>query len=293
MPKRSPLPTSPHPQYISPLRVVDSGRGVCILFDIHAPYHNAPFLDQVLDLCASWGVDQLVLGGDWSDQHSLSAWGAEWQVSSKQAGEAILDAMRSTDLTDAERGKFLNLMTQAGYIVADDGISGELAITRQVLRAIGSQFRDIYAVIGNHDDRLLRKVDKSLTPRDMLLFILGGDAKNWHIEPFYFCEVYSGGEKFLIEHPKGAAATEAAGLAAKYQCHVIVGHSHLWQVGRDVSGKYWAIAAGHCSDELRMAYAATRHSRRMAHVPGAVIIRDGFPWVMNEWTPWDQLRRCK
>ena len=90
-----------------------------------------------------------------------------------------------------------------------------------------------------------------------------------------------------------AVETEAAGLAAKFQCHVIVGHSHIWKVGRDISGRYWAIAAGHCADEERMAYAAIRHSKRMSHVSGAVIIRDGFPWVLNEWTPWDRLKKCK
>jgi predicted phosphodiesterase len=291
--KLAKLPPSHYPRYDTPLRVIDDGPGVAIINDLHAPYHNAEFTNKVLELAYYWGIRKLVLGGDFSDQHSVSKFGAEFKASTKINGDAILEVMRNSRLTDRERAKFLNLMEQAGFIGLDDGLSGELASLRNVLLQFNNQFTDIYTVMGNHDDRSLRRIDKDLTPRDLLTFLLGGKAPQWHIEPFYYCEVMSGGEKYHIEHQHGTSINIAAQLAAKFGCHTICGHNHAWSVGRDISGRYFAINSGHCGDELRMFYAASRHNARPAHVPGAVIIRDGFPWVLNEWSPWDKLKKCK
>lgn len=290
MTKRIPLNPSPYPAYDAPLRV---NGDALILFDCHIPYHNADFINRCTDLAAAWGIKQLILGGDFTDQHAVNSFGAEFKISTQSNAEKVLDLLRASDIPEADRGKLVKILEQSGMLTPDAGLSGEMAFTRQTLRALGSQFADIYCVIGNHDDRLLRRLDKDMTANDLLLFILGGTLGGWHIEPYYFCELVSSGEKYQIEHPRGAGPSEAAGLAAKFGCHVLVGHSHLWQVGRDVSGRYWAIAAGHCSDEARMAYAATRHSRRAAHTNGAVIVRDGFPWVLTPETPFDLLKKCR
>jgi len=42
---------------------------------------------------------------------------------------------------------------------------------------------------------------------------------------------------------------------------------------------------------MRLAYAAQRDARRNAHMLGAVIVRDGYIWLLHEHVDWKMLRR--
>jgi len=47
---------------------------------------------------------------------------------------------------------------------------------------------------------------------------------------------------------------------------------------------------GHVVDEERLAYCAQRDARRNSHKLGAVIVRDGYIWLLNEHVDWGRLR---
>ncbi len=117
------------------------------------------------------------------------------------------------------------------------------------------------------------------------------DQKDWRIGPYYFSYLKSGGQDFRIEHPKSAAKSAATTLAAKYQCHILMAHSHYLSSSFDVSGNYWAIQMGHCVDEQRLPYAAQRSTTAPAHSLGAVIVRDGHPWLLHHKTDWEKLAK--
>jgi len=40
-----------------------------------------------------------------------------------------------------------------------------------------------------------------------------------------------------------------------------------------------------------LAYAAQRDARRNAHLLGAVIVRDGYIWLLHENCDWESLKR--
>jgi hypothetical protein len=63
--------------------------------------------------------------------------------------------------------------------------------------------------------------------------------------------------------------------------HVIMGHNHLWGMTRDESGTFWAIESGVCADPERIPYYNEVHNTRPAMCTGAVIVRDGVPWLLS------------
>jgi uncharacterized membrane protein AbrB (regulator of aidB expression) len=141
--------------------------------------------------------------------------------------------------------------------------------------------------LGNHEGRLLRALQTALNPEELTTLLKTGE--HWRIAPFYYSYLISGGVKWLIEHPKSAAASTPAVLAAKFSCNVLMGHSHHFSITMDVSGAYYAAEIGCTVDEERLPYAAQRHTRAAAHSLGAAIIRNGYPWILNKFTDWSSL----
>ena len=66
-------------------------------------------------------------------------------------------------------------------------------------------------------------------------------------------------------------------------------HNHQICLQKDRSGVYWAIETGTCVDEMRLPYVAQRQTKADMHLLGATIIRDGFPWLLTEDSPWELL----
>jgi len=145
--------------------------------------------------------------------------------------------------------------------------------------------------MGNHEGRALRIFQSPLMPSELLVQVNQGNNPLWRTAPYYYSHLDTCAGRYQIEHPKSAAKTMPAALANKFLCHVLAGHSHDWSLRRDLSGQHWAIAMGHCVDETRLAYAAQRHTTRDAHRLGAVIVRDGYPWLLGEESPWEGLKR--
>ena len=213
-----------------------------LLFDVHSPCHDARWINRVVDLALKWNVNKLGLGGDLVDFTAFSIF----------------------EKSDA-------------YSVQE-----EIVVTEQIIKAFECAFDEIVYCNGNHEARLSRRTDWMLPVETAVrLFIRSG--KTTFTRSYWFTLI-SGGEEFYIEHPANTSVNQTivpAKLAAKYQKHVIAGHGHLWGMGRDVSGQYWAIDAGVCADPDRIEYYQMRHSTRPAMQQGAVIVRDGTPLLLS------------
>jgi hypothetical protein len=166
------------------------------------------------------------------------------------------------------------------------GLSAELVEARKVMSVFSQQFDDVLYVIGNHEGRLLRALQSPVFPSEILRLL---ECEKWRIAPMYFANLISGGEEYSIEHPKGCSPQTARNLAAKLQKHVIMGHSHILDYGWDISGSFYAIQSGHCCDEARLPYAAQRHNTSKAHELGAVIVREGYPYLLHRKTKWKHM----
>ena len=264
-----------------------------ILTDVEFPFHHADFVNKCLDLAKAWGIRQLILGGDALHFDSLSGWEPAWSdTSDGGVGEAaydmLYDFMRSLGKKQRSAGE--DILAKIGERPEHEGASRELAIARRELHRIGDHFDKVDFVLGNHEGRFLRALQTAVDPKE-LLRLLDINNPKWRISPHYFSVLHSGGRRFQIEHPKSSAKYSAWKMASKYQCDVIMGHSHQLNYTFDISGKFYAIETGACVDESRLPYAAQRHNTAHAHILGACLVRDGFPWLLHQFTPFEQMEK--
>lgn len=283
--------TSPYPRYDEPLVM----EGDAIVFpDIEMPFHHARFINQCLNLSKAWNIRQCIIAGDLLHYDSLSGWEPNWKNTtngevSATAEEKLVEFAKT--LGSKQQAKLFGLIGEMGQKDEQDGMSTELEIARVEIKKLEKQFDKIDFVIGNHEGRLLRALQTTLNPEELKIQLEVGDK--WRVAPFYFSYLISGGVKWCIEHPKSAAASTAAILAAKYKCSVLMAHSHHFSITTDVSGEHYAAEIGCCVDEARLPYASQRHTRAPAHSLGAAIIRNGYPWILTEFTDWDSLFSLK
>ena len=282
---QSVLPKSSLPLLDSPLK---SKGDALILTDVEAPFQHSEFINRCLDLADSWGIQDLHFAGDLLHYDNLSAWGSEWTESAENLTE-IVYAIIDEYVADRKREQALERLQTMG-VMQSGGLSGELKEARSVFRSFAS-FKNIYVALGNHDDRYIRALDNAISPNELLHQLDRHNDERWKIAPYYYTLIETTNGTFRATHPRNAGKNAAIDLAVQFHQHVVMGHSHRWSVNRDPSGAYWAIQTGCCVDEKRLAYVQQRDAKRDAHVLGATIIRDGYPFVLSPETPWDLMKR--
>jgi len=262
-----------------------------ILPDAEIPFHHADFINRVLDLADAWGITQMIAAGDLLHMDSLSGWEPSWYASSSSLSEKAEAKLMDFAMTLPKRKQadLIELIMDSAR-VEGRGYSTEMQEARHVLRSLNDLFDPIVYVLGNHEGRFLRTINAPTEPSE-LLHMMQLDSGRWVIAPYYYCILKSGGRVIRITHPKSAANNAARALASLYLQDILMGHSHklLWEW--DPSGAFYAIHMGHCVDEMRLAYAAQRDARRDFHKLGAVIVRDGYPYLLHEETQWDRLKK--
>ena len=278
------IPQSTVPLWASPL---ESTGDAVILSDVEAPFQHSEFINRVLELAYKWGIKDLHLAGDLLHYDSLSAWGSEWTESQEDIKEILLDVLQGLD--KKLRAQKVKLLEEKG-LLNDMSYSGEMKAARAVFRSF-DYFDNVYVALGNHDDRYLRALDQAMSPGELLHQLDRHNDPRWKIAPYYYTLLHTQAGIYRITHPRGAGRTTAQDLAVQFHQHVVMGHSHRWSVNRDPSGDYWAIQTGCCVDEKRLAYVQQRDAKRDAHLNGATIIRDGYPFVLHIDSPWDLLKR--
>jgi hypothetical protein len=286
------LQTSPYPKYDQPL--VMEAESATVIPDLELPFHKAEFVNRVLDLSQAWKVDHLILAGDMLHFNSLSSWEPNWQKPNGKGGLDEIQEARWVEfglgLRGRQKEKFFDLMDDTGVKMedGDPNVSEELRIARKSTDAINQCFSKVDLILGNHEGRLLRALNSPLFATEITDKV---KQENWRIAPYYYSELISGGEKFRIEHPKSAAKITPERLASKFLCHILAGHSHLLSMNWDLSGNFYCIYMGHCCDERRMPYAAQRSTNSPTHLNGAVIVRDGIPWLLHDKVDWKRLAK--
>ena len=212
-----------------------------LLFDVHAPFHDADWLNRCIELALRWKVNQVGIGGDLIDLAAFSPYGRDAEVE------------------------------------AED----EIRATEQILSALTASFATVYYVGGNHEVRLARQLGCALDlERIMTLWVHGErvTVSDYHWfrlvsgDETYLIEHPRNASMHATIVPKA--------LCAKFGCNVVAGHGHQWGITRDVSGRYWAVDAGICADPRRLRYAEMEHSTRPVMLQGAVIVKEGLPVLL-------------
>ena len=230
----------------SPVRCIDRPpvlKGdALLLFDVHAPCHDAAWVNRLVDLALKWGIRKVGIGGDLVDFNAFSVF------------------QRSEDFD----------------------VEDEIASAEQIVRTLEMAFDEVVYSAGNHESRIARKTDWMLPVETAVrLFLRSGKTtftrsywfslesggKEWYVEH----------PRNVSVNPTVIPAR----LAAKYHKNVVAGHGHLAGLARDVSGRYWAVDSGMCASPERLDYYMMQHNTRPAMVQGAVIIRDGVPVLLT------------
>ena len=289
------IPDSVYPRYDAPL--VMEGDAV-VLPDIEAPFQHAEFFNKVLDLANTWEIKQAIVAGDLLHFDSITGWEANWVSKGtgglSEAAERKLMNAAMTLPTKHQQGMMDTIVSIGAELEdGDPNISQELRAARKCIKAMADCFENIDFVLGNHDGRFLRALNSAMFPEDLLRLVDQANDPKWRVAPYYFSQLVTENGKFQIEHPKTWAKSSPVKLASKFQCHILQAHSHKWMFDLDLSGNFYAIAMGCIVDEMRLPYAAQRHNTTDPHKQGAVIVRDGYPYLLGEDTPWEQYKKMR
>lgn len=227
---------SPRPRFDNPPRINGS---VLVLPDVELPFHNAPFLNNVIMLARAQGVRQLILDGDFMHNASF----AYFAGSEKEADQEL------SEVEELVYPFFANF--DAVYWLSGNH---DTRIQKMLDRLISMERIARMIVPPEHAAEFYRKVK---------------------IFDHFWCKV---GSEWQIHHPnvKGAQipARTATWIAEKNDCNVGQGHVHLFGTAQTRNGKWMGIDIGVGVDVRRLAYQNLRHSTHPNGVAGALILRE-------------------
>ena len=224
-----------------------------VISDIHAPFHDAEWLTEVLWLANKWDIEHCIVAGDLFDMAALSTF-------------------TPTMALEGEKAAML---------------SDELDAAAEIADALDLYFDEIIVTTGNHEQRASRVA--RMTAKTFKALLGKRDSENLRVSPFAFALIHSSnGQTWEATHPKNSSvipARVAARMADKYERNIIAAHGHDWGEVTSVNGRY-AAACGMCADPLRLDYVMKTHNTRPFMQQGAWILKDGLPVLLHpKWRP--------
>lgn len=151
------------------------------------------------------------------------------------------------------------------------------------------RFETVVLIYGNHDARFLKLLGYKVTYAEaqrMLFNELNDDERSrLKISGRDFALVEAGEQTFRVCHPKDYSSVPCANarkLAAKYQQHVICGHSHHTGIVPSTCGNFIAAELGgfYLYDATDYVQRTTSHAKWTKGYGG--IEDDGYFWLQSE-----------
>lgn len=258
----SPLPSVPIPKQAwdaKPLQL-DLIDKWLYCADLHIPSHSAKMLERLIAVAQYENVKRLVIGGDLMDMATISQW---------------------------------------PNIVPQHSLSYTQEMTGDVLVMLGEIFEEIVVVPGNHDARLVKKLNTHMSFESILWSCIKGRTLKGKLIASDFPFVYIGDEGssgpdigIVAGHPtfySSVAAKTLADVAMLQHRNVLGSHVHI--VGQMFSkcGRYWAVDPGCMCDENNTPYHQLNAglSKFPAWRQGFVLMRHNRPQLLTDgWVNW-------
>ncbi len=186
-------------------------------------------------------------------------------------------------------GDMLHLEAFSPFPGADADAEQEISEIDEYLPGLIEPFNKIYWMMGNHDQRVVRVIDRKIAIEQALRMFVGPDCQEQFRErvtlsPYFWCLA---AHNWQLEHANNNSTipTRAAQcLVAKYHKNVIQAHTH--KAGAVLVNGLWAIESGCGVDVERLAYPNLRHSTHTAMQNGAVLMTEwGRAYVPTLLTP--------
>jgi predicted phosphodiesterase len=209
------IPDSTTPVY-DQYTIVNTDNAI-VISDIEVPDHDPRILRLALLAGMKHGIKTLILAGDIiaTDQDALNSWLTTW--------------------ADGEGKTYAQC----------------LAELKGMIRAMAEWFTDgIYAIQGNHDERVARKTGGQIT----LKLLLEGEPVDYSMYGYLYLH-FPNGEYTYIAHQYAYSKTpvrlaqqiwevESAPDGSKAKMHIVVTHTHIQQEGWSPDANWRCISLG-------------------------------------------------
>jgi predicted phosphodiesterase len=202
---------------------------VMVVGDVHVPYTDWKLVSLVSEIAENYNIKQLAIVGDMFSFSSLSKWPT---------------------------------------VVREPTVSEELKAARAILEFWGAQFDQFYMCMGNHDLRLMGKVQGELGPDNLVDLFRPANMSPERIRVTMLDRMWLKSPKWLLAHQimySKAKLNVGQALSQKYECNVLTHHQHHQAVGISANGKYMIADNGCLCDATKTPYKA--------------LVTNGFP----EW----------
>lgn len=227
-------------------RLLIPDRRIAVASDVHIPYHNEKLLAYFLDHCRDEGMQSIVWLGDLLDLPTFSSWG---------------------------RTDYSTLYQR------------ELGITRRVIEMAAERVDAQYWSRGNHEERILRRLDRQIGMREIALMAgLGGLLEAGTLlvsdNPTLDAAWHAGKPTWMLTHPAKYGRSPLAfpgQLALRYQQNVMSAHAHHWGMGTDPTGRYLVVETGGFFDSRYHEYVNHRVTGHRAWASGYWFLTDAHP----------------
>jgi len=221
--------------------------------DFHMPYLDIDFFEKMINVAKIFlrPPRTLLIAGDLIDFESISFWGTENK---------------------------------------DSHIDIDIQSSRLILNVMFKTFDEVYLCIGNHEKRLMKKLDWFFTSQMMGdLFTVN---EKLHVVPYPYLNVTSGDHVFRCTHPKTYSRIGSAtvGLATKYRVTVLGFHGHNFSIRQDPSGQDLGYDVGCMTDAKLHSYIRQNETTHPMWTKGFAVVRNGafHPFTDNaKMTDWD------
>jgi len=232
-----------------------------VISDVHLPFYNHDLANKMLRIARKFGITRLNIIGD------------------------LFDAKAHSKFPTA------NDMSQ-------DDAQYEIDSIREFLVTCAKQFDDIYITTGNHEARILNRLERKFMFKTLLRSAiteaeLGGTMIHVTDYPRLFTDGISQPGTWM-GHPKSYSIVKTnvpRDLCTKFQSNIITGHSHHLVVTSHISGQYYIAESGCLADPKKQEYLAMDFAKNPEWHPGFLMIRNEKPYIfdgglLTDWEYW-------
>lgn len=230
-----------------------------VVSDVHAPFYNAILANKMIKVARKNGVKRLYIIGDLFDAKTYSRFPTANNMSSSDAEE-------------------------------------EIRSISEFFRVCSTQFEDIYYCPGNHEIRMLNKLERKLQFKTLLKMAMSGiEQSGTVIHVTEYPRILMKGinrPDTWLGHPRDYSRIRGripSRLASVFHTNIVTGHTHHLSLSTDDSNRYYTVETGCLADPSKQEYLAMEFTDLPVWHPGFVMIKNERPVLFDDGmiTDWD------
>jgi hypothetical protein len=165
----------------------------------------------------------------------------------------------------------------------------EKEAARNLLTIYAQVFDEMWMLCGNHERRILQRLDGQYDINDVLAASLpSGKVKATVLDK---CTVKTSKGTYSILHGDNyskKSLNNADELAQKFQTHIISHHEHHAAIGLDRYDRYFIVNNGGLFDQKKMGYTKVSSNTCANMSQGFTLIKRGYPYLFGKFTDWSR-----